>query len=295
MRARETRVKSGGLRRPVHSAPALFFSLFVFTAGAANAHEYCLLPSAWNAMPGDTITFGAVVGEGFGGERKPYAPGRVVRLIARTARELDLTPVARAGDTVWARFTPVDRGGLLIACESNFATITLDAEKFDRYLADEGLDGPLASRRARRDSVPGRERYRRCAKTWLGGEAADRVTRPVGLPLEIVPLESPGTPNTGRPLRVKVLFEGRPLVGALLKAWRQSPGAAGNPHPEPGAQSVPIRSGRTDARGEAVVPAGPPGSYLISTVHMIASRVASAADWESTWASLTFGGGSDPR
>ena len=285
----------GAVGRSRSGVVAFLVALHLLAAGASGAHEYYLLPSRWEAVPGDTVRFGAVVGEGFTGDRKPYAPGRVVRLLARAARDLDLALVASAGDSTWARFVPADRGGLLIAYESSFSTITLEAAKFDLYLAEDGLDGPLAARRARGDTLPGRERYRRCAKTWLGGDAAARVTTPVGLPLEIVPLEPPG-PGSGRPLKVRVLFRGRPLAGALLNMWRQPLGPFGRPRdPGPRPQPVPAWSGRTDERGEALVPAGSPGSHLISTVHMIPSRDPSAADWESTWASLTFGGGSDPR
>jgi hypothetical protein len=37
------------------------------------------------------------------------------------------------------------------------------------------------------------------------------------------------------------------------------------------------------------VPVGAAGEWLLGTVHMVPSRDPSAADWESTWASLTFG------
>jgi uncharacterized GH25 family protein len=266
---------------------ALLLALHLLAADAASAHEYWLSPSTWNAVPGDTVAFGTLAGEGFTGERKLYAPGRTVRLIARAERELDLQPVASEGDSIWARFAPADRGGLLIAFESNFASITLEAEKFDRYLADEGLEGPLAARRARGDRGPGRERYRRCAKAWLAGDVAARAQRPVGFPLEIVPLAAPGTGST---VRVRVLFEGLPLAGALLNAWRQPFGPGGRLRDPARRDTVAVAwSGRTDRRGEALVPVGAAGEWLLGTVHMVPSRDPSAADWESTWASLTFG------
>lgn len=265
---------------------ALLLALIAIVPASAGAHEYWLAPSTFRAGPGDTVAIGALAGEGFVGERKRFAPARAVRWRVRAGRELDLTPVATGGDTTWARFAPGDRGGMAFAYESDFAVITLDAATFDRYLASEGLDGPLAARRARADTLPGRERYRRCAKAWLAGDDARRATEPFGLPCEIVPLSVPGA---GATLRVRVTFEGRPLPGALLNAWRQPFAATGGLLDPARRDTVAVAwSGRTDASGEAVVPVTEAGEWLLGAVHMIPSRDPAAADWESAWGSLTF-------
>lgn len=264
----------------------LLMALLALTPGPAIAHEYWLAPSTFLAGPGDTVSVGALAGEGFVGERKRFSPGRAIRWLVRAGRELDLTPVGTADDTTWARFAPGDRGGMLFAYESGFASITLDAATFERYLAAEGLDGPLATRRARADTLPVRERFRRCAKSWLAGTDARRATTALGLPCEIVPLSAPGA---GTSLRVRVMFEGEPLAGALLNAWRQ-------PFAADGGLLDPVRrdnveaawSGRTDGRGEVVVPVEEVGEWLLGVVHMIPSRDPAAADWESSWGSLTF-------
>jgi uncharacterized GH25 family protein len=254
---------------------------------SARAHEYWLAPSSWRAEPGATVALGALAGQGFSGERKLYSPDQVVRWVARAARDLDLTRVASPGDSTWARFAPADRGGLLIAYESDFSDITLDGATFDRYLEDQGLDAPRATRHARGDIGPGRERYRRCAKAWLAGDARRRATSPLGLPFEIVPLDAPGA---GATLPVRLLFDGRPLSGALLHAWRQPFDPRGRPlDPARRTAVAPVWTGRTDARGEARVPVAAAGEWLLSAVHMIPARDHSAADWESSWASLSFG------
>ena len=269
--------------------PALLLALALLAAPPARAHEYWLSPSLWRVGAGETVSFGALAGVGFRGERKLYAPERVVRLVARAARELDLTPVASAGDSVWARFAAADAGGLLLAYESNFAPITLEGPPFEHYLEDEGLDGPLAARRQRHDAGPGHERYRRCAKAWLAGSDARRATAAVGMPLEIVPLAAPGADAA---LEVRVLCEGRPLAGALVRARRQPLGAGGRPLDPAARDSAAIAwSGRTDAHGGARVQVKQAGEWMISVVHMIPSADPAAADWESTWASLTFARG----
>ena len=266
--------------------PMLLPALFALTPAAALGHEYWLAPSLWSAAAGDTVSFGALAGEGFAGERKRLVPARTIRLVVRAGRELDLKPVARAGDTTWARFAPADGGGVLFGYESDFAAITLDAATFERYLADEGLECVLATRRARGETGPGHERYRRCAKAWLGGTDARRATEPLGLPCEIVPLTIPGAEPR---LRVRVMLDGRPLAGALLHAWRQPLDTDGRPLDPVRRRPTGIASSlRTDARGEAELPVEGHGEWLLSMVHMVPSRDPAVADWESTWASLTF-------
>jgi hypothetical protein len=234
----------------------------------------------------DTVEIGALAGTGFRGERKPYSSARCVRFIARTARVVDLTRVAGNGDLAWARFAPSDDGGAMLAYESDFARIELPPAEFDAYLALEGLDGPLATRRASGARGPGRERYRRCAKAWLDGGDSGRAVVTLGLPLEIVPRTVPGRTAT---LAVRLLFLGKPLPNALLRAWRDPLRSDRAPTDPEHRDSVAVAwQGRTDARGEAVVPLPTSGEWLLSAVHMEPSADRAAADWESSWASLTF-------
>src|SRR5690349_9450149 len=116
--------------------------------GAARAHEYWLAPSSYDGAPGRPVTIAAVAGTGFHGEPKPWSPARGVRFLARTSKPLDLSKVAAVGEIEWARFAPSDRGGALLAFESDFTPITLEAAAFDRYLRDEGLNDALAARDA---------------------------------------------------------------------------------------------------------------------------------------------------
>jgi len=267
--------------------PSLGIALLaaVTAASPAAAHEYWLAPSSYVVTAGRPVEVGALAGTGFRGERKPFAAPHCVRLLVRAARLLDLSKVARDGEYTWARFAPADDGGTLFAFESDFTPITLPAAAFDDYLAKEGLDATLAARRLS-GGGPGRERFRRCAKAWLAGGSAERATTPLGLPLEIVPLEPPGH---SAQLRLHLLWQGRPLAGALVRAWRAPVGADGSPSdPESRDSCAVAAQARTNASGEAVVAITGTGEWLISAVHMVPSADRVVADWESTWASLTF-------
>jgi uncharacterized GH25 family protein len=174
----------------------------------------------------------------------------------------------------------------LLAFESDFSPISLPGPEFDRYLDTEGLDGPREARRKPGAPDPVRERYRRCAKAWLAGSAATRATEPIGMPLEIVPLAAPGAAAS---LRVRVLWQGRPLAGALVRGWRAPIAADGALTDPEGRDSIVVSwQARTDARGEAVAQVGAAGEWLLSAVHMIPCTEPAVADWESSWASLTF-------
>ena len=255
-------------------------------AGRAGAHQYWLAPSRYRVAPHTAVEVSAAAGTGFRGEKKPWSPARCVRFVGRATRTLDFAHAATVGDLVWARFAPSDDGGAMLAYESNFTQIELPAAEFDAYLEEEGLREPLEARRRAAAATPGRERYRRCAKTWLAGRDAKRALEPFGLPLEIVPLRVPGDDPA---LRVRVLWNRRPLAGARVKAWRCDLATDGAAR-DPGARdSVGTAwQGVTDARGEAAVPLAAAGEWLVSVEHMVPSDDRAEADWESTWASLTF-------
>jgi uncharacterized GH25 family protein len=251
------------------------------------AHEMWLTPSHPVAAAGDTIAVRCFVGTGFRGEPKPYAAPRTIRFAQHGARDRDLTRAAVNGELVYARFVAPDPGGTLVEYQSNFATIELPAPEFDAYLRLEGLDGPLADR-ARQGAAagPGRERYARCLKTWVAGNAPNRAQLACGLPLEIVPLSSP---EAGGALELRVTYRGKPLAGALVRAWRAPFDTTGSARDAAVRDSVgPSAQARTDAAGIATIVVDQPGEWMLNTVHMVPSEDRAQADWQSYWASYTF-------
>ncbi len=267
---------------------ALLASVVIAAAPVpARAHEFWLAPSTYRAATGETVKLTIFVGTGFRGEIKPYAAPRAVRFVASAARVQDLRATSVNGDDVFGRWVAADDGGAMIAYESNFVEIELGAPEFERYLALEGLDHVRKERaKTGLTKEPGRERYARCPKTWIAGKDSKRATTPTGLTLELVPRTDPAAAG---PLDLDLLYHGKPLSGALVRAWNQPLATGMRPADGATRDSVgPVVEGRTDTAGHVrlVLPRG--GEWLVSAVHMVPSRDPRASDWESFWASLTF-------
>jgi Domain of unknown function (DUF4198) len=170
-------------------------------------------------------------------------------------------------------------GGLFtVVYQSNDNPLELEAAKFEDYLRDEGLERIIALRAERgQTSRPGHELFYRCAKALAqaGKPQGGGFDRALGLDLELVPDANPYALGPGGVLSVRLLYEGKPLEGALVMALLRTAPESPEKH-------------RSDASGRAVFTVSKPGDWLIKAVHMIPARPGKDADWESFWASLTF-------
>jgi len=248
---------------------------------AATAHEYWLLPDRFAAPAGEPIGIAHRVGAGWPGETLPRAPERIVRFALVDAggeRAIE----GRAGADPAGAIALRRPGPAIAVYRSRTSSVRLEAEAFESYLREEGLDHVLAYRSRHGESgQPGVEIFSRNAKALIVGDGPTPASgtavwrRPVGLDLELVPESDPRRPPSGGPLSVRLLFRGKPLAGAMVKAL-----------PKDGNER--LLSARTDAQGRARLALNEPGVWLINAVHMIEAPAASGARWESLWSSLTF-------
>lgn len=253
-------------------------------AGAAQAHDFWIQPQAFAVEAGGATAITLQVGDGAERQRSSIPRRRIARFEALTpdgtVRDLAgaLTLGARGGDTA-ARFEAPGAHVLVLATDAEGRS-RLPAEKFNAYLVEEGLIPALEARkRAGRSERDGSERYRRAAKAIVQvGDGEGAAMRPAGLPLEIVPLAWPRT-EAGR-LPVRVLFEGKALAGALVKLTELTELAGG---------AGPQASRRTDAAGEAVFAAPSAGAWRLSVVWTKPLGPDADADFETTFATLSFG------
>ena len=246
------------------------------------AHDFWLDPSTFTPAANQVVSVRLMVGQKFRGEPIPRTAALIEKFVLVTSDGEAPVPGREGGDP--AGLVRVARPGLaVVGYRSRNSAVTLEAEKFEKYLRDEGLDEVVAARRQRGETgKPARELFARCAKALLdvqGGAgttkgAGDGADRPLGFTLELIAEKSPYPPAAGLSLPVRLLYEGRPLAGALVVAF---------PYDAPdAAQSI-----RTDASGRAAIDVSRGGKWLVKAVHMIPSATPDA-DWQSLWASLTF-------
>ncbi|GAA3933305.1 hypothetical protein GCM10022406_17470 [Hymenobacter algoricola] len=263
-------------------------ALILLLAGAATAvaHEFWLLPPRFFVAPGTRQNIHVFVGESFTGERWAGKSRRLTSFVQYTPTDtLNLTKAASQTDTLHTAVELRQPGIHMVALSTNNAFIELEAGKFNAYLKEDGLDNVLALRQQRQElAKPGREAYRRCAKTLIqvgapSSEAAKTTYGAVaGHPLELVPDQNPYALKIGASLTVQVLADGQPLRGALVQVWQRTPG-----------QPTQISKLRSNQNGRVLFRLNGAGSYMVSTVRMEPATDLKTADWQSTWATLTFG------
>ena len=268
---------------------------FLLLATVALAHEVWLEAPRFRLQPGDTVHVRAFVGENFAGgpwSTKAAKVHRLMRFGPTPADTTNLTPKNFAeADTFRTAFAFAQPGTHLVLLQSTSSFIELPADKFNAYLREEGLDFALKLRQENEQTTqPGRETYSRCIKALLQvGDpalvplAADSACRRAyGLPLELVPEQNPYRLAADKALTVRVLRLGKPAFGAAVQVWQRQPGGLPTTH----------YTTRANQSGRILLRLSGPGPYLLSTVDMrpAPARLRTRADWQSTWASLTFAG-----
>ena len=274
----------------------LFLSLGVcaglLAAPFANAHEFWFEPVMAPLAAGDTARLDLRVGEFFEGEVMGFSATQTAALrqySASGSKDLRaLLPPPSRGAVATLNLALPTPGSYLFAFDSQPNQISLPAATFHAYLHDEGLDFIKTQREAAGTAEkPGRERYRRNVKTLLRvGDGASAGAAPAaadktyatrtGQRLEIVPSNDPLLMKPGDALGVQVLFDDKPLAGALLKAWSRQ-----------GGQTLIIRA-KTSVDGKASFNLPYAGGWMISVVHMVPAKGVKDIDWDSLWGNLSF-------
>jgi uncharacterized GH25 family protein len=95
---------------------------------------------------------------------------------------------------------------------------------------------------------------------------------------EIILLQNPYTLQPGNTLQVKVLFMGKPLANKVISARNRT-----------GSEPEILLNSRTDAKGICSFKISRKGDWFLHATHMIPCPDMADADWESFWASYSFG------
>jgi hypothetical protein len=305
-----------GTNRRSHAAARAFLSALVATAGLTGlaapgrAHEFWIETVPVAPRIGDEITVRFFLGAGFPGEELPYRRARTLELRhiwPEGTRELQ----GEDGAAPAAWFDGSSAGVHLVAYRSAPSHIVLPPETFNTYLAEEGLEGPLAARRQNGDlDAPGRERYARYAKSALVIGTTDADAHAV-VPESVAPVEAlrPGQPSAAQtsalfwsvPLghRIELVLETDPaevrLRGGEITArllYEDRPLAHHAVFAFPPVGVGELRREETDDAGRVRFVLNRAGLWMIAAVHMVPRSGDPLADWDSSWASLTLVSGS---
>ena len=259
------------------SRAALTLLIWICCARGAVAHEFWVQPREFWLPPPAELSVSLQVGDSRTRQESPIPPQRITRFeaLGPTGASVDM----RAGS---ARLDKA--GAYLVALETDAGGYSRQsAARFNDYLEAEGLTPALEYRlRTHQMHVDGFERYRRAAKSIVlvgrhNRQAQRHVTQPLGLKLEIVPQVSPYAEPQPVRLPLRVLYEGRPLTGALVKLMNLEQDLTG------------ANQTLTDDAGMASFSMPTRGKWLVSVVWTRLLAEDADADYETTFASLTFG------
>lgn len=260
---------------------ACVFLALALGVSALRAHEYWLRPASHTVAPGGTVRLTIQRGEHFTGEVRPINTEKVAALRHYSAAGVvDLMPrVPQALSVDFLDLTLAKPGTHLIAVDSTASTIVLSPDKFLGYLNEDGMEFVAEARKAAgQENEPGRERYLRCVKTLIrvGGKSDNTYAVRTGQRLEIVPQSDPLAAKPGAKIGFTVIFDGKPLANALVRAWHHR-------------EKVLLElKARTAADGSITFELPYAGPWMVSLVHMIPITEFPGYDWQSYWGNLTF-------
>lgn len=246
-----------------------------------SSHEYLLIAEQYIISRGEKLYVHLFVSQGFNVELERTLEKGMTR---------NFKMITNSGVTDLLSVTPdhqlpviektVDFDGLaLIAMERDYSRIELEPAKFAAYLEDDHLDH--ISFDAGKTSQPQREKYSRYLKALLlsGKDAGGKLyKKQLGYHLEIILLDNPYLSKAGDEVRAKVVFMGNPLADKVVTIRNRK--ADDNP--------VSFLT-KTNSEGICSFKITKSGTWAVHLTHMIPCPDKKDCDWESFWASYTFG------
>lgn len=253
-------------------------------AAPALAHDFWIQPLQFRFASPQPVAMAIFVGHGSARGRWGGTAANVVQFRSfGPAGVIDHTARLRLGAPGLDALVPVTRAGAYVFAMQTISIYSqLPFLRFNEYVTAEGIT-PIARTRAaqRRERAEGRELYSRRAKAIvqvgpIDAVAAARVTRPVGLSLEIVPARHPMMLGADRILVTQVLFDGRPLPGALVKITDLARDAE------------PAATGRTRYDGKVAFRLKRASEWQMNVVWAVPLTGNPRADFSTTFSSLSF-------
>ncbi len=260
---------------------ALALLLVVVTALAA--HDLFLKPAVFFLAP-DTPSHALIVNGTFTRSENsiPWDRVRDVSVVGPAGRShLDVSAWSDKGDTSVLRFTAGATGTYVLGVSTLPRELRLEAKDFNAYLESDGVPDILAARRKSGEiGKAARERYHKHIKALVqvGDTRSDAYSTTLGYPAELIPLANPYALESGAPLRLRVLVDGKPVPGQyVVSGGRTLAGAR-----------IAAIGYRSDSAGIVHIPSRAPGQWYVKFIHMAKVVGDTTVDYESKWASLVF-------
>jgi Domain of unknown function (DUF4198) len=261
---------------PAKKPRFLLTSVALLLAGPLWAHDFWIEPSTFSPTPGQPVVLRLRVGTHFLGDPVARDSQLLKRFVAWSARGEVAVPGLEGRDPAGVlRVFPED-GLIVVGYESRPSLTTMDAETFETFVVEEGLDRRLGPPTIPADGLD--DSFSRHVKTLLQrpGQPSDGYDRDFGFELELIPGVNPATLSADSSQVVfpaRLVFKGRPAAGVLIQALpRRNPTA--------------VVKATTDAAGKFTLSLFPE-TWLVKAV--VAENLEGAKpNLRSYWAALTF-------
>jgi uncharacterized GH25 family protein len=185
----------------------------------------------------------------------------------------DLKPTVTEGKKDHLDIELKEEGTHVLAMQSSFTFVESEADKFNTYLKENGLDDVYAAReKAGALGKPGKESSAKYTKLLLqvGAKKDDGYKMSIGFPIEIVPEQNPYSLKLGDNIRFKILWNKKPLFGDRKEGL------------------TTLQNIYTEQNGTMETRISSKGLWLVQVIYMVPSKDGQA-DWRSYCGSLVFG------
>ena len=257
--------------------------LLLVSAASLAAHDLFLKLESFFVQPESTVRVYVLNGT-FSKSEGAVTRDRLRDLTVVTpagATPIDTAAWQASGDTSVLTLRTGAPGTYVIGASLRPREIRLEAKDFNTYLGTDGVPDILSARRRDGEiNKPARERYHKHVKAivQVGDARTENYQTALGYPAELVPLNNPYTLRAGGVLRVRALVEGEPAANqVVISGGRTTSGR------------IAQRSVRTDSAGVAQVRITSRGAWYVKFIHMQRAAGDTTIDYESKWATLTFG------
>lgn len=265
---------------PVAIAAAV---LVLLTAGFVRAHDFWLVPDAFAIATNGEVVVRGQTSSAFPASVSAVTPDRITEArIVGAADDERIPALSTQGESLLLRHRPRTTGQKIVAVSVGWRHVKETAESFRNYLVLEGAAHALKHYDQTGQLPTGDlvRRYAKYAKTVVEvGEGPRAFDRVIGQPLEFVPLADPSAIRAPSDLRVRLLFQGKPLAEAPVHA-----GMA----PARGQKAPADVTLTTSAEGIITIPAAAAGMWNVRAIHIVPAAAGADANWDVHWSTLVY-------